>query len=112
MEFAVLTVGFQIGGSETDVIMLVMNERGAQRLMQSEFTLGGEGEVAAGPVGRTASAQTDAKLTAEMLSWSRSRGVFAGIALKGSTLRADRGENEVLYGKGLETRDVVMGKVT
>jgi lipid-binding SYLF domain-containing protein len=106
------SVGFQIGGSETDVIMLVMNKRGADRLMQSEFTVGGEGEVAAGPVGRTASAQTDAKLSAEMLSWSRSRGVFAGIALKGTTLRADRGENEVLYGKGLETRDVVMGKVT
>jgi lipid-binding SYLF domain-containing protein len=106
------SVGFQIGGSETDVVMLVMNERGADRLMKSEFTVGGEGEVAAGPVGRTASAQTDAKLTAEMLSWSRSRGVFAGIALKGTTLRADPGENEVLYAKkDLETRDVVMGKV-
>lgn len=106
------SVGFQIGGSETDVILLVMNQRGADRLMQSEFTLGGEGEVAAGPVGREASAQTDAKLSAEMLSWSRSRGVFAGIALKGSTLRADKGENEVLYGRELDTRDVVMGKVT
>jgi lipid-binding SYLF domain-containing protein len=105
------SVGFQIGGSETDVILLVMNQRGADRLMQSEFTLGGEGEVAAGPVGREASAQTDAKLSAEMLSWSRSRGVFAGIALKGSTLRADRGENEVLYGQELGTRDVVSGKV-
>ena len=106
------SVGFQIGGSETDVIMLVMNQRGADRLMQSEFTIGGEGEVAAGPVGREASAQTDAKLSAEMLSWSRSRGVFAGVALKGSTLRADRGENEVLYGKELDTRDVVTGKVS
>ena len=106
------SVGFQIGGSETDVILLVMNQRGADRLMQSEFTVGGEGQVAAGPVGREASAQTDAKLSAEMLSWSRSRGVFAGVALKGSTLRADRGENEALYGKDLETRDVVMGKVT
>ncbi len=105
------SVGFQIGGSETDVIMLVMNQRGADRLMQSEFTVGGEGEVAAGPVGRTASAQTDAKLTAEMLSWSRSRGVFAGIALKGTTLRADPGENEVLYGKELDTRDVVTGRL-
>ena len=92
--------------------MLVMNQRGADRLMQSEFTLGGEGEVAAGPVGREASAQTDAKLSAEMLSWSRSRGVFAGLALKGGTLRADRSENEVLYGKKLDTRDVVMGKVS
>jgi len=105
------SVGFQIGGSETDVILLVMNKRGADRLMQSQFTLGGEGEVAAGPVGRNASAQTDAKLTAEMLSWSRSRGVFAGIALKGSTLRSDKGENEVLYGKELDTREVVTGQV-
>jgi len=106
------SVGFQIGGSETDVILLVMNQRGADRLMQSQFTLGGEGEVAAGPVGRSASAQTDAKFTAEILSWSRSRGVFAGIALKGSTLRSDKGENEVLYGKELDTREVVTGKVT
>jgi lipid-binding SYLF domain-containing protein len=105
------SVGFQIGGSETDVVMLVMNQRGADRLMQSEFTLGGEGEVAAGPVGRNASAQTDAKLSAEILSWSRSRGVFAGVALKGSTLRSDKGENEVLYGKELDTREVVTGKI-
>jgi len=105
------SVGFQIGGSETDVILLVMNQRGADRLMQSQFTLGGEGEVAAGPVGRDTSAQTDAKFNAEMLSWSRSRGVFAGIALKGSTLRSDKGENETLYGRELDTRDVVTGKV-
>jgi SH3 domain-containing YSC84-like protein 1 len=105
------SVGFQIGGSETDVILLVMNQSGADRLMQSQFTLGGEGEIAAGPVGRTASAQTDAKFRAEMLSWSRSRGVFAGIALKGSTLRADKGENEVLYGRELDTEAVVNGKV-
>jgi SH3 domain-containing YSC84-like protein 1 len=105
------SVGFQIGGSETDVILLVMNKRGADRLMQSQFTLGGEGEVAAGPVGRDASAQTDAKLSAEMLSWSRSRGVFAGVALKGSTLRTDKGENEALYGKDLDTREIVEGNV-
>ncbi|MEO8048783.1 MAG: lipid-binding SYLF domain-containing protein [Acidobacteriota bacterium] len=106
------SVGFQIGGSETDVIMLVMNQKGAERLMQSQFTVGGEGEVAAGPVGRNASAQTDAKLTAEMLSWSRSRGVFAGVSLKGTTLRSDKGENEVLYGRGLDTRDIVNGNVS
>ena len=105
------SVGFQIGGSETDVVMLVMNQRGADRLMQSQFTLGGEGEIAAGPVGREASAQTDAKFSAEMLSWSRSRGVFAGIALKGATLRSDKGENEVLYGRDLDTREVVTGKI-
>jgi SH3 domain-containing YSC84-like protein 1 len=105
------SVGFQIGGSETDVIMLVMNRRGAERLMGDKFTLGAEGEVAAGPVGRDASAQTDAKLTAEMLSWSRSRGVFAGVALKGSTMRPDRDENEALYGTPLSTREVVNGNV-
>jgi SH3 domain-containing YSC84-like protein 1 len=103
------SLGFQIGGSETDVVMLVMNDRGADRLMQDKFTLGAEGEIAAGPVGRNASAQTDAKLSAEMLSWSRSRGVFAGIALKGATLRPDREENEAMYGKPMGTKEVIDG---
>jgi lipid-binding SYLF domain-containing protein len=104
--------GFQIGGSETDVVMLVMNDRGADRLMQDKFTVGGEGEVAAGPVGRTASAQTDAKMSAEMLSWSRSRGVFAGIALKGATMRPDREENEAMYGKPMGTKEVIDSHAT
>lgn len=104
--------GFQIGGSETDIVMLVMNDRGAQRLMQSQFTLGGEGEIAAGPVGREATAQTDAKFTAEILSWSRSRGVFAGISLKGATLRQDIDDNEAMYRQRLETKDVVTGSVS
>lgn len=104
------SVGFQIGGSETDVVMLVMNHRGAERLMGDKFTLGAEGEVAAGPVGRDASAQTDAKLSAEMLSWSRSRGVFAGVSLKGTTLRPDREENEAMYGMPLSTKEVVKRK--
>lgn len=103
--------GFQIGGSETDVVMLVMNNRGADRLMQSQFTLGGEGEVAAGPVGRNITAQTDAKFTAEILSWARARGVFAGIALKGATLRQDVDDNEAMYRKRLETRDIVRTRV-
>ena len=103
--------GFQIGGSETDVILLVMTDRGAQRLMQSQFTLGAVGEVAAGPVGRHATAQTDAKFTAEILSWSRSRGIFAGIALKGATLRQDLDDNQAMYGKRLETRQITMGSV-
>jgi len=103
--------GFQIGGSETDVIMLVMNDRGAQRMLESQFTLGAEGEVAAGPVGRDATAQTDAKFTAEILSWSRSRGIFAGIALKGATLRQDIDDNQALYGKRLENREIVAGAV-
>lgn len=104
--------GFQIGGSETDVVMLVMNGRGADRLMQSQFTLGGEGEVAAGPVGRSATAQTDAKFTAEILSWARARGVFAGIALKGATLRQDVGDNEAMYNKRLETREIVRTRIS
>ncbi len=103
-------VGFQIGGSETDLILLVMNDRGAKRLMSSQFTIGGEGEVAAGPVGRSASAQTDAKFTAEILSWSRSRGVFAGVALQGATLREDQDDNKELYGKKLTTQQVISGK--
>jgi SH3 domain-containing YSC84-like protein 1 len=99
--------GLQIGGSETDLILLVMNERGARRLMSSQFTLGGEGEVAAGPVGRNASAQTDAKFTAEILSWSRARGVFAGVSVQGSTLREDQEDNAELYGSKLTTEQVV-----
>ena len=101
------SVGFQIGGSETDLIMLVMNERGADKLLSSEFTLGGEGSVAAGPVGRTATAQTDAQMHAEILSWSRSQGLFAGLALKGATLRQDLDDNATLYGKKLDNRTIV-----
>jgi len=105
------SVGFQIGGSETDVILLVMNERGADRLLSSKFTLGGEGEVAAGPVGRSATAQTDAYMRAEILSWSRSRGVFAGISLQGATLRQGLDGNAVLYGKKLENREIVTQRI-
>lgn len=101
------SVGFQIGGSETDVIMLVMNERGADKLLASQFTLGAEGAVAAGPVGRASTAETDVLMRAEILSWSRSRGVFAGIALKGATLRQDVGDNQELYGRRLENREIV-----
>jgi len=101
------SVGFQIGGSATDLIMLVMNEQGADKLLSSKFTLGAEGSVAAGPVGRTATAQTDAQMHAEILSWSRSQGVFAGLALEGATLRQDLDDNATLYGKKLENRDIV-----
>jgi lipid-binding SYLF domain-containing protein len=103
--------GFQIGGSETDVIMLVMNDRGEDKLLSSKFTLGAEGSVAAGPVGRTATAQTDAQMHAEILSWSRSQGLFAGIALEGATLRQDLDDNQSLYGKKLENRHIVTGGV-
>jgi SH3 domain-containing YSC84-like protein 1 len=101
------SVGFQIGGSMTDLIMLVMSERGADKLLSSKFTLGAEGSVAAGPVGRTATAQTDAQMHAEILSWSRSQGLFAGLALEGATLREDLDDNATLYGKRLENRDIV-----
>jgi lipid-binding SYLF domain-containing protein len=99
--------GFQIGGSETDTILLVMNDRGAQRLLATQFTLGAEGSVAAGPVGRSATAQTDAGMRAEILSWSRSRGVFAGLALQGATLRQDSDDNRELYGKTVSNRELV-----
>jgi SH3 domain-containing YSC84-like protein 1 len=99
--------GFQIGGSETDVIMLVMNQDGVGKLLSSRFTLGAEGSIAAGPVGRTATAQTDLQMHADILSWSRSRGLFAGIALGGATLRQDLDDNETLYGKKLENREIV-----
>ena len=101
------SVGFQIGASSTDLIMLVMNERGADKLLSSRFTLGAEASVAAGPVGRTAAAQTDAQMHADILSWSRSRGLFAGVALEGATLRQDLDDNAALYGKPLENRQIV-----
>jgi lipid-binding SYLF domain-containing protein len=105
------SVGFQIGGSSTDLIMLVMNARGADKLLESKFTLGAEGSVAAGPVGRTATAQTDAQMHADILSWSRTQGLFAGIALEGATLRQDLDDNATLYGKKLENRAIVTGGV-
>ena len=103
--------GFQIGASETDVVMLIMNERGMDRLFTNQFTLGGDASVAAGPLGRSVSAQTGAFLTAEILSWSRSRGVFAGVALTGATLRQDVSDNQELYGKPLENRQIIEGNV-
>ena len=106
------SVGFQIGGSESDVILLVMNKKGADRLVSSQFKLGGEASVAAGPVGRSSSAQTDAFLTAEMLSYSRSRGVFAGVSLEGSTLRQDLDVNRGLYGKTMTNKEIIDGNPT
>jgi lipid-binding SYLF domain-containing protein len=101
------SVGFQIGGSSTDVVMLVMSEKGADKLLSSKFTLGAEASVAGGPVGRTATAQTDAQLHADILSWSRSQGLFAGVALEGATLRQDLDDNATLYGSKLENRAIV-----
>ena len=104
------SVGFQIGGSSTDLIMLVMNARGAEKLFADKFTLGAEGSVAAGPVGRTATAQTDAQMHADILSWSRSQGLFAGLALEGATLRQDLDDNTAIYGKRLSNREIVTEK--
>lgn len=105
------SVGFQIGASETDVIMLVMDPRSVRGILESKFTLGGDADVAAGPVGRSSSAQTDATMNAKILSYSRSRGAFAGVALTGATLRQDLDENAEMYGKPLSTRDIVNGDV-
>jgi len=101
--------GFQIGGSETDAIMLVMNKRGAEKLLSSKFTLGADASVAAGPVGRSASANTDLKLQAEILTYSRSRGVFAGIALDGATLRPDNETNSEMYGGRPTNKQILRG---
>jgi lipid-binding SYLF domain-containing protein len=103
--------GLQMGGSETDLIMLVMNSRGVDKLLSAEFTLGAEGSIAAGPVGRTASAQTDTHMDAEILSWSRSQGLFMGLALEGATLRQDEDDNASLYGKKIPNREIVRGGV-
>ena len=99
--------GLQIGVSSSDVILLVMNERGMKRLTTSKFTIGAEATAAAGPVGRDATAQTDALLTAEILSWSRSRGAFAGISLDGATLRNDIDVNEDMYGQRWDNKQIL-----
>jgi len=100
-------IGFQIGVSSSDVILLVMNSRGMKRLTTSKFTIGGDATAAAGPVGRNATAQTDALMTAEILSWSRSRGLFAGVSLDGATLRNDLDENEVMYGHPWDNKQIL-----
>jgi SH3 domain-containing YSC84-like protein 1 len=104
--------GFQIGGQATDFVLLVMNESGARGILASKVKLGGDASVAAGPVGRDASADTDATLRSEILSYSRARGLFAGVSLEGSTIRPDNGDNERIYGKKIPAREIVLsGKV-
>src|SRR5215475_5168256 len=106
------SVGFQVGGEATDFVLLVMNEKGADSVMSSKVKLGADASAAAGPVGRTTSAETDVVMKAEILSWSRARGVFAGVSLEGSTMRSDDGANKNLYGKALSAREIVReGKV-
>jgi lipid-binding SYLF domain-containing protein len=103
--------GLQIGGEETDVVLLLMNKHAENSLLSSQFTIGADASAAAGPVGRTATAQTDAYMSAEILSYSRSRGVFAGVSLKGSTLRQDKDVNDEIYGKGLTNKQIIEGQV-
>jgi SH3 domain-containing YSC84-like protein 1 len=100
--------GFQIGGEATDFVLLVMNDRGASGILTSKVKLGADASVAAGPVGRTVSAETDATLRADILSYSRSRGAFAGVALEGSTIRPDNGANRKIYGKEVLARKIVL----
>lgn len=100
--------GFQLGGEATDFVLLVMNERGASGILASKVKLGADASVAAGPVGRTASAETDATLRADILSYSRARGAFAGIALEGSTIRPDNGANKQIYEQNLSAREIVL----
>jgi len=99
--------GLQIGFSSSDVVLLVMNERGMKRLTQDKFTIGGEATAALGPVGRDATAQTDAMMTAEILSWSRSKGLFAGASLDGATMRNDLDEDRNMYGKPWTSRQIL-----
>ena len=101
------SVGFQIGVSSSDVVMLVMNKRGMEKLSSSKFTIGADATAAAGPVGRNATAQTDAYMHAEILSWSRSKGLFAGISLDGATLRNDLDENQILYGQRWTSKQIL-----
>ena len=101
--------GFQIGLSDTDVVLLVMNDGGMKHLLSDKFTLGGDATVAAGPIGRAASAETDAMMNAEILSYSRSRGLFAGISLEGATLRPDEETNHELYGHDATNREILTG---
>lgn len=101
------SVGLQIGGESTDLVLLIMNEKGANSVMSSKVKVGADASAAAGPVGRTASAETDAVMKAEILSWSKARGVFGGISLTGSTLRSDDGANKNLYGKELSAKEIV-----
>jgi len=102
------SLGFQIGGQATDFVLLVMNESGARGILASKVKLGGDASVAAGPVGRDSSAETDASMRSEILSYSRARGLFAGVSLEGSTIRPDNGDNQRVYGKKIPAREIVL----
>jgi lipid-binding SYLF domain-containing protein len=103
--------GLQLGADSTDLVLLVMNKRGMERLFSDKFTIGADAAAAAGPVGRTTAANTDILLRAEILSWSRSRGAFAGVALDGTVVSTDNSENEKLYGKKVNNKEIILGEV-
>lgn len=103
------SIGFQLGGQATDFVLLVMNDRGADSVLSSKIKLGADASAAAGPKGRTAGASTDLAMRAEILTYSRSRGLFAGVSLEGSTLRSDADANEAVYGRKLEPKDIIRG---
>jgi lipid-binding SYLF domain-containing protein len=105
------SVGFQIGADSTDVVMLIMDRSGMDSLLKSKFTLGGDASVAAGPVGRASAAETDAAMRAKILSYSRSRGAFAGVSLKGTTLNQDEDANKAVYGKALNSDEILAGGI-
>jgi len=105
------SVGFQIGAGETDLVFVVQNKTGENHLMEDKFTVGGDASAMAGPVGRTAEAETDAMMHAEILSWSRARGLFAGISLAGATMRPDKDDNAELYGPNVRQRAILTGEV-
>src|ERR1700690_3109153 len=105
------SVGYQIGGSSTDLVMLFMNDHALQSLMSDKFKLGADASVAAGPVGRNAAAGTDLKLTAEILSYSRTKGVFAGVSLDGAVMQADKSGDKAMYGENVDRHEILSGKV-
>jgi len=105
------SVGYQIGGSSTDIVMLFMNDHALHSLLSDKFKLGADASVAAGPVGRTAAAGTDVKLNAEILSYSRAKGVFAGVALDGAVVQADKSGDEAMYGPNVNRHEILDGKV-
>jgi len=105
-------IGFQIGAGETDVVFTIMNRAGEDKLSSDKFTVGGDASAMAGPVGRNIEANTDAMMNAEMLSWSRARGLFAGVSLQGASLRPDRDDNRALYGRDISQKEILHGDVT
>jgi SH3 domain-containing YSC84-like protein 1 len=105
------SVGYQIGGSSTDLVMLFMNDHALHSLLSDKFALGGDASVAAGPVGRTATADTDAKMNAEILSYSRAKGIFAGVALDGAVVQADKSGDKAMYGDTVDRHEILSGNV-